>query len=63
MADVKFKLNTKGVRTEILQADWMASYIGQVAVRQSDPDSHVRQFIGFDRAKAIIYPNTEEHSG
>lgn len=56
-----FKLDKKAVRTEILQADWMKSFIEQEANKKKDSNSHVKSFIGFDRAKAIIYPNTKEH--
>lgn len=57
----KFVLDTNGVKTEILQADWMKSYVEQEAQKRADADSHVKSFIGIDRAKAIIYPNTKEH--
>lgn len=57
----KFKLDTQGVRTEILQADFMKQYVEQEAQKMADSDSHVKAFIGFDRAKAIIYPNTKEN--
>jgi len=56
-----FVLDTDGLRTEVLQADWMKDYIESEARSQADSDSHVVSFIGFDRAKAIIYPNTKEH--
>ena len=59
----KFVLDTKGVRTQILQADWMKTFIEQEANKRADADSHVKSFIGFDRAKAIIYPNTKENNG
>lgn len=57
----KFKLDIKGVRKEILQADWMQAYIEQEARKQQQADTHIVSFVGFDRAKAIIYPNTKEH--
>lgn len=57
----KFKLNNKTVKTEILQAGWMKSYIESEAQKQAGADTHVKTFIGFDRAKSIIYPNTKEH--
>lgn len=52
-----FKLNAKGVRTQILQADYMKSYIEKEAQSRCGSDEHIKSFIGFDRAKAIIYPN------
>lgn len=61
MNKVDFKLDTKAVRTEILQADWMKSFIESVAVKEADSNSHIKTFIGFDRAKSIIYPNTKEN--
>lgn len=57
----KFKLDTTAFRKEVLQADWMKSFIEAEAQRQADSDSHIKSFIGFDRAKAIIYPNTKEN--
>lgn len=63
MSKVEFKLDPKGVRSEILQADWMKSFIESEANKQADSDSHVKTFVGFDRAKAIIYPNTKENKG
>ena len=57
----KFKIDTKGVRTEILQADFMKDYVEKEAQKMADSDSHVKTFIGYDRAKAIIYPNTKEY--
>ena len=56
-----FKLDENGVKKEILQADWMKAFIEKEAEKQADSDSHVKSFVGFDRAKAIIYPNTKEH--
>ena len=61
MSKVKFKLDKSAVKREILQSDWMKSHIEEVAEKQADRDSHIKSFIGFDRAKAIIYPNTKEH--
>lgn len=61
MADVVYKHDYKTFRTEVLQADWMKEFIEQEAKKQAKSDSHVKPFIGVDRAKAIIYPNTKEH--
>lgn len=52
-----FKLNEKGVRTQILQAGYMQDYIEKVAKSRCGSDEHIKSFIGFDRAKSIIYPN------
>jgi len=60
MSKIEFKLDTAGLRKEVLQADFMLNFIEQQAEAQCDADSHVKSFIGFDRAKAIIYPDQEE---
>lgn len=57
----KFKLDKKGVRSEILQADFMKKFIEQEANKKADSNSHIKTFTGYDRAKAIIYPNTKEN--
>ena len=56
-------MSTKAFKKEVLQSDWMKTFIEEEANKQADADSHVKTFIGFDRAKAIIYPNTKEHKG
>lgn len=61
MSNVKIKLDGHAVRSEILQADWMQEYIEGVARQQAGADEHIKSFIGFDRAKSIIYPDTKEH--
>lgn len=63
MAKVTFELDKTGVRKCVLQSQEMLEYITGEANRRSGKDQHVKPFIGFDRAKAIIYPNTKEHSG
>jgi len=63
MSKVTIDLDRAGVRSEILQSDWMLSFIESEAQKQTDADSHINSFIGFDRAKAIIYPNTKENPG
>lgn len=56
-----FRLNTSAFRKEVLQADWMKTFMESEATKIADQDSHIKAFIGFDRAKAIIYPNTKEN--
>lgn len=56
-----FKLDKKAVKKEILQSDWMMDFIQKEADKKSGSDTHVKGFIGYDRAKAIIYPNTKEY--
>lgn len=62
MSKYAFKIDIKGTRKEILQAPWMKEYIQSVAEKEKGADTHVRTFIGYNRAKAIIYPNTKEHN-
>lgn len=57
----KFVLDKSNFRTEVLQADWIKATVEAEAEKQSDGDSHIKSFIGFDRAKAIVYPNTKEN--
>lgn len=63
MSKIEFKLDKKGVRSEILQAEYMKTFIENEAQKRAGSDSHVKSFIGYDRAKAIIYPNTKENKG
>lgn len=56
-----FDLDTKAFRTEVLQAPWMLEYVTKVAKERARTDAHVKPFIGFDRAHAIVYPNTRKH--
>lgn len=61
MSSVKFKLDKQGVCKNVLQASWMKDHVESEAKNKADADTHLRTFIGFDRAKSIIYPNTKEH--
>ena len=63
MAKIKFELDKAGVRKCILQSEEMLNYVTAQANTKCGNDQHVKPFIGFDRAKAIIYPNTKEHPG
>ncbi|MDO4800610.1 MAG: hypothetical protein Q4A15_00445 [Prevotellaceae bacterium] len=60
MGKTNFELNPSAVRSEILQAGWMLNYVESEAQRQCGSDEHIKSFIGFDRAKAIIYPDRKE---
>lgn len=60
MSEVKIKLNTKGIRN-LLQSEDMKKEVERVANEKSGADTHIKTFIGFDRAKSIIYPNTKEN--
>lgn len=63
MSNVSVTLDTNAIKTEILQADWMLTFIESEADKRAGSGEHVKPFIGFDRAKAIIYPDTKEHPG
>lgn len=60
MSKVEFKLDSKGVRA-MLQSDMMLPVIEKYAQKKAGADTHIKTFVGFDRVKSIIYPNTENH--
>lgn len=55
MSKIEFELDTSAVRSEILQSDFMLTFIEGEAKKQAGSDEEIKPFIGFDRAKAIIY--------
>lgn len=55
------KLDKTAVRKLILQSENVKAECEKVARSNSGSDTHIKSFIGFDRAHAIIYPNTKEH--
>ncbi len=62
MSKVKFVLNKKGVR-ELLQSKEMMDVVTQYAyqVQERAGDGYeVDQYVGFDRAHAVVYPATAE---
>ena len=59
---VKFELDKKGVG-QVLKSKEMLDMLEKEAADRSDGDHHVKSFIGFDRAHAIVYPNTKENPG
>lgn len=63
MSKVRFELDAAGVRKNILQAPYMLEYVRKTSESKCGSNEHSKPFVGFDRAKAIIYPNTKEHSG
>lgn len=63
MNKIDFELDTKAFRENVLQADFMLSAMTSEANKRKTSETHIKPFIGFDRAKAIIYPNTKEHTG
>lgn len=60
MSNVKVELNSQGVKA-MLQSDYMLSMVKSVAKDEAKANTHIKSFIGYNRAKAIIYPNTKEH--
>lgn len=62
MANVKIKLDKQGI-IEMLQSDDIMSEVEKYAQKEcaSHPHHHVRSFVGFDRAKAILYLNTKRY--
>lgn len=51
------------LRKNLLQADWMLAEMKSQAQGIAKENTHIKAFIGFDRAKAIIYPNTSRYPG
>lgn len=60
MSKVDVKLNTKAIGN-ILKSEEMKKMVESVAKQKAGSNTHVKTFIGFDRAKSIIYPNTKEN--
>ena len=61
MSDVEFELDTVAFRKLVLQSPEMLALTESEARKIADADTHIKPFIGFDRAKTIIYPNTKEY--
>ena len=61
MSKVKFVLDTAAFRTQVLQSGEMLELTKSYAEKQAGDNTHLKPFIGFDRAKTIIYPNTKEN--
>lgn len=57
MNNIEFKLDTNAFRKEVLKADWMEKAMESAAKKERKGGTHIKTFKGFDRAKAIIYPN------
>lgn len=60
MSDIKIELNSQGIKA-ILQSEEMKSEVERVANNERKSDTHVKSFIGYNRAKAFIYPNTKRN--
>lgn len=61
MSKVEFKLDKTAFRTEVLQSPEMLKAVEAAARGKAGSNTHIKPFIGFDRAKAIIYPNTKRY--
>lgn len=60
MSDIKFKLDKTGVK-QLLQSEETLKMCEDFAKSRKSSNEHIKSFVGFDRAKAIIYPDTKEH--
>lgn len=54
MADVRYEPNSAGI-TALLQSPEMLALTEQYAQGRAGADGEIKPFIGFDRAKTIIY--------
>lgn len=61
MSEIEFVLDTTAFRKLVLQSPEMLSLTESEAAKRAGSDEHLKSFIGFDRAKTIIYPNTKEY--
>lgn len=61
MSEIEFELDKGAFRRQVLQSQGMLTLVTNKAQSMSDSSHHIKPFIGFDRAKAVIYPNTKEN--
>lgn len=59
---VKFELDKKAVG-RLLKSQEVLDLVKGEAEKHSDSESHIKSFIGFDRAHAMVYPDTERNPG
>lgn len=59
MANVKYVKNDAGIRA-LLQSPEMEALTEQYAWERAGADGEIKPFIGFDRAKTIIYSTGKE---
>ena len=59
---VTVKLDMAGLKA-FRQSSEMLKLMEETAQARTGPHHHVKSFVGFDRAKAIIYPNTKRYPG
>lgn len=60
MSKVEIELNKKGIRS-LLKSNEVKEYVENKAKTMVDADSHMKSFVGYDRANVFIYPNTKRH--
>ena len=63
MSKARFELNRAAFRKEVMQSNEMLKLTERYAEKLAGSKTHLKSFIGFDRAKTIIYPNTKENPG
>lgn len=61
MSKVKFVLNRENVRKEILQNSEVLRLCEKEAKKECKANQHVKAFIGFSRAMARVYHDTEKY--
>ncbi len=61
MSEVKFVLDYAAFRQLVLQSPEMRALTEREAQKRAGTNTHLKPFIGYDRAKTIIYPNTKEY--
>lgn len=59
MADTEYKPNDAGIRA-LLQSQEMLSLTERYAQERSGGEGELKPFIGFDRAKTIVYTSNKE---
>lgn len=57
---VEIVLQRDGIKA-LLKSDEMLQMCESLAEARKSSDEHVKSFIGFDRAHAIIYPDIEDN--
>jgi len=60
MSKVEIVLDTKEIG-KLLRSKEMLEEMTTIAKKKATANTHIKSFVGFDRAKAIIYPNTKEN--
>lgn len=62
MSKIVFKVSKSGLR-ELRQSKEVQDVVNAKAeeILSSHPHHHIKSFVGFDRAKAILYLNTKRY--